>query len=324
MPHAMQAEFERALMGRGGALAVGLDITFGGYVDNDNIGFEPTATLSTEPGVTPDELPTRGMLLVHRGTLAPPRHESFALGWFLSEKLGEKVAEVAGGAAKLADKLQELASEFQEVLATDKYTFSESTGTVSDDMWNDYLAGELPPNITWLVFELRGVFEDPETIYLAWPDSVLERMFGPVEAPAPPPAAPSPPEPKPVEPAVDEFPQFDFAALAAEAARTAPPPPPPAPTRGISPGVARLLRTKVPIIVTLASKDLPTSKLLDIGPGAIIEFDRGYNEPLQLSVNNLPIGMGEAVKIGDHFGLKVTAILSLEERVRQLGGKWKF
>src|SRR5690606_1231750 len=86
----------------------------------------------------------------------------------------------------------------------------------------------------------------------------------------------------------------------------------------------RLLRTQVPVIVTLAMKEVPASSLFDIGPGTIIEFERGCDQPLILSVNNLPIGMGEAVKIGDHFGLKVTGILPPEERAARVGGQWKF
>ena len=78
------------------------------------------------------------------------------------------------------------------------------------------------------------------------------------------------------------------------------------------------------MIVTLASKELAASRLLDLAPGTIIEFERGCAEPLVLSANNLPIGCGEAVKIGDHFGLKVTAIIPPEDRVARLGGKWRF
>jgi flagellar motor switch/type III secretory pathway protein FliN len=89
-------------------------------------------------------------------------------------------------------------------------------------------------------------------------------------------------------------------------------------------GVRRALRVKVPVIVTLAMQNIETNKLLSIGPGAIIEFERAYNEPLQLSVNNVPIAMGEAVKVGDHFGLKITAILTPEERKKYFGGKWMY
>jgi flagellar motor switch protein FliN/FliY len=74
----------------------------------------------------------------------------------------------------------------------------------------------------------------------------------------------------------------------------------------------------------LAQQQFPTSKLLDMGPGRVIEFDRQYDQPLVVSVNNLPIAVGEAVKIGDHFGLKISRIVSVEQRIEELGGKWRF
>jgi flagellar motor switch protein FliN/FliY len=75
---------------------------------------------------------------------------------------------------------------------------------------------------------------------------------------------------------------------------------------------------EVPIIVTLASKSEKAAKLLQLGPGSIIEFDQNCADPLLLSVNNLPVGTGEAVKVGEHFGLKVLQILPAEDRLDQL------
>lgn len=85
-----------------------------------------------------------------------------------------------------------------------------------------------------------------------------------------------------------------------------------------------LLRTKAPIIVTLAKKEMKAQKLLDLHLGAIIEFDHRYESPVQISVNNLPIGLGQTVKVGDHFGVRVTSIVSQQDRVTRLGGKWRY
>ena len=70
----------------------------------------------------------------------------------------------------------------------------------------------------------------------------------------------------------------------------------------------RLMKLSVPIIVTLAEKKIPLSQLLTLGPGAIVQFDKSCEDLLDLQVNNQVYCRGEAVKIGEKFGLKVTEL----------------
>ena len=39
---------------------------------------------------------------------------------------------------------------------------------------------------------------------------------------------------------------------------------------------------------------------------AIIEFEKSSDEPLELMINNKVIGLGETVKVGENFGLRIT------------------
>ena len=57
------------------------------------------------------------------------------------------------------------------------------------------------------------------------------------------------------------------------------------------------------------------------GTGAIIEFTRGNEEPLELLINNKVIGVGEAVKVGENFGLKITQIGDVKQLIRSMGGE---
>jgi flagellar motor switch protein FliN/FliY len=82
----------------------------------------------------------------------------------------------------------------------------------------------------------------------------------------------------------------------------------------------RILRIGVPIIVRLAEKDLPLKEVLNLSIGSIIEFDKNSEGLLDLMVNNQTIGRGEAVKIGEKFGLKLTEIGLVAERIETLGG----
>lgn len=99
---------------------------------------------------------------------------------------------------------------------------------------------------------------------------------------------------------------------------------PATPRERLSAGLVRVLRTEVPLIVTLAHKRESAAKVLQFGPGTILEFDQSCEKPLQLSVNNLPIGLGEAVKIGDHFGLRILTIVPADDRLQSLSERWAF
>ena len=73
---------------------------------------------------------------------------------------------------------------------------------------------------------------------------------------------------------------------------------------------------EVPVIVKLAERKLALSEVLRLGVGSIIEFVKSNDEPLQLMINNKTIAIGEAVKVGENFGLRIKQIGSQ----KQLGG----
>jgi flagellar motor switch protein FliN/FliY len=82
--------------------------------------------------------------------------------------------------------------------------------------------------------------------------------------------------------------------------------------------LSRILRLEVPIIVKLAERKLSVNEVMRLGAGAIIEFLKSSEEPLQLLVNNKAIGLGEAVKVGENFGLRITQIGDVRQIVAAL------
>jgi flagellar motor switch protein FliN/FliY len=82
----------------------------------------------------------------------------------------------------------------------------------------------------------------------------------------------------------------------------------------------RIMRLEVPVIVKLAERKLPVAEVLRLGVGSIIEFVKSNDEPLQLMINNQTIGIGEAVKVGENFGLRIKQIGSMKQLVIALGG----
>ena len=85
--------------------------------------------------------------------------------------------------------------------------------------------------------------------------------------------------------------------------------------------VRSLLRVPVTVAVTLAHTRTSLSKVIDIGPGTIIQFDKSCESPLSLEVGDVEIANGEAVKIGDKFGLKVGEIVLPPERFHRVTGR---
>lgn len=81
----------------------------------------------------------------------------------------------------------------------------------------------------------------------------------------------------------------------------------------------RILKIKVPVVVRLARKRLTLSEVMRLGSGAILEFNKRSDDPLELLVNNKAIGMGEAVKVGENFGLRVTSIGDVQEKIQAMG-----
>ena len=83
--------------------------------------------------------------------------------------------------------------------------------------------------------------------------------------------------------------------------------------------VQRLLKICVPIRVRLAERSMPVNQIMQLGPGTILEFERTVDRELDLMINNCHVGNGVAVKVNEHFGLRVTRIGDLRERIESLG-----
>jgi flagellar motor switch protein FliN/FliY len=82
----------------------------------------------------------------------------------------------------------------------------------------------------------------------------------------------------------------------------------------LPPYARSLLRIPVPLIVTLASTRQPTSRVLDLAPGTILHFSKPCDEPLIVSVGHCDVAVGETVKVGDKFGIKITSMVMPEEK----------
>jgi flagellar motor switch protein FliN len=82
-----------------------------------------------------------------------------------------------------------------------------------------------------------------------------------------------------------------------------------------------LLRIQVPLVVTLATTRQPVSRVLDLAPGTILHFGKSCDEPLTLSVGGCDIAVGETVKVGEKFGLRIMSMTMPEEKFERVAAK---
>jgi flagellar motor switch protein FliN len=89
----------------------------------------------------------------------------------------------------------------------------------------------------------------------------------------------------------------------------------------LPPYIRSLLKVRVPVVVTLATTQQSLKKILELSPGSIIQFDKPCDEPLTLSVGSRDVAVGDAVKVGEKFGIRITSMVMPEERFWALRGK---
>ena len=79
-----------------------------------------------------------------------------------------------------------------------------------------------------------------------------------------------------------------------------------------------LLKVSLQVSVKLAQCKLKVNRVLELAHGSVIQFDKSYDEPLELEVGGQVIALGEAVKVGESFGLRITSIKLPDERFHAL------
>lgn len=79
-----------------------------------------------------------------------------------------------------------------------------------------------------------------------------------------------------------------------------------------------LLDVPLEVNVELGRTRMTIQDLLQLGPGSVIELDKVAGEPLDILVNGRLVARGEAVVVNDKFGVRITDIVSPQERIQRL------
>jgi len=79
-----------------------------------------------------------------------------------------------------------------------------------------------------------------------------------------------------------------------------------------------LLDVPLSVTVELGRVRMPVRQLLALGSGAVIELSKLAGEPLDVLINGKQVARGEAVMVNERFGVRLTEVVSPNERVERL------
>ena len=201
-------------------------------------------------------------------------------------------------------KLQTLAQELSMLILPEDLVFCDTFNTVVvERLASTFEQGNLESGAGLIPFEIKA--DDIETrAWLAWPVGDPLTIVSVAETGMEPPA----PEPEPEPQAAPPQPVAQPAPPQASAS--------PHTLTDIPPYMQSVLRIDLPVVVTLAAKRQTLGQITEIGPGAIIHFDKSCEDMLELEIGGCSIARGEAVKVGDKFGLRITSVILPKERFR--------
>lgn len=80
-----------------------------------------------------------------------------------------------------------------------------------------------------------------------------------------------------------------------------------------------LMDVNLPISIELGRTRMSISDILALGPGSVVELNKLAGEPVDLLVNQKVVAKGEVVVIDENFGVRITQLMTPEERLKSLG-----
>ncbi len=81
-----------------------------------------------------------------------------------------------------------------------------------------------------------------------------------------------------------------------------------APLRGAD-SLSFVMDVPVELTIELGRKQVKIGDILRLGPGSVIELEKANGEPLDVYVNNRLVARGEAVVVGERYGIRLIEVL---------------
>ncbi|HVU47629.1 MAG TPA: FliM/FliN family flagellar motor switch protein [Terracidiphilus sp.] len=107
-------------------------------------------------------------------------------------------------------------------------------------------------------------------------------------------------------------PKAQSAPAASTAASASPPP------LSLGAGFELLFDVELEASLRFGSREMPLGEILDLGPGDVVQLDRGVADPVDLLVGDKIVARGEVVLVNGNFGLRVTEVAEPKKRLESI------
>jgi len=82
--------------------------------------------------------------------------------------------------------------------------------------------------------------------------------------------------------------------------------------------IEMILDISLPVTIELGRTSMRIRDILELGHGSIVELDKLAGEPVDVIVNDKVIAKGEVVVIDENFGVRITSLVGMDERIKSL------
>lgn len=85
--------------------------------------------------------------------------------------------------------------------------------------------------------------------------------------------------------------------------------------------IGLVLDIPVQVSVEIGRRRMLLAEVIRLGPGSVVELGKASGEPLDILANGHLIARGEAVVVGERYGVRIIDIVSSRDRLRSLSNE---
>jgi flagellar motor switch protein FliN/FliY len=74
------------------------------------------------------------------------------------------------------------------------------------------------------------------------------------------------------------------------------------------------------VSIRFGETEMLLEDIVKLGVGSVIELNCGVDEPVELIVNGKSLARGEVVTVDGFYGVRITEITNVSERISSIGG----
>lgn len=86
------------------------------------------------------------------------------------------------------------------------------------------------------------------------------------------------------------------------------------------PNLGVLMDVQLPVSIRFGETEMLLEDVVKLGVGSVIELSSTADEPVELIVNGKSLARGEVVTIDGLYGVRITEISNVSERIRSING----